>query len=436
MDRYGYTFEYVDENGARAVKKAKRRGKTLGTVAAVLALALVCGLSGFGGAALYGRMNPTEDAAPAFDTVNSAEKMAALTGGELSAEDLYEAVLPSCVGITVSTTVNIFGQTTTSAASGSGFVLTADGYIATNYHVIEEAAENRGVDIEVAFASGEKYTAALVGGDQENDVAVIKIDAAGLTPVTLGSSGSLKVGEAVYTIGNPLGELTYSLTDGIVSALDRVISTEENVSMNMLQTNCAINPGNSGGPLFDSTGRVVGIVSAKYTNASSTVSAEGLGFAIPIDDVKNMLSDIMEYGYVTGKPILGVSVTNVSSAMLRYGIPAGAAVEAVNEGSCAEKAGITQGDIITEFDGAPIESRDALVSAVSAKRAGDRVTLTVYRQGETLELTVTLDEKDTSLDAQTSDGQTGNDGGYGYGWPFGNGYGYGYGNGRDAGESL
>ena len=172
-------------------------------------------------------------------------------------EQLYASNLASCVGITVSTTsVNIFGQTTTSAASGSGFVLTQDGYIVTNYHVIEDAAKDSSVSIEVSFADGKQYTAKLVGGEQDNDVAVLKIEASDLTPVKLGDSDQLVVGEGVYTIGNPLGELTYSLTDGLVSALDRLITTTstnpstgaaETTTLNVLQTNCDINPGNSGG---------------------------------------------------------------------------------------------------------------------------------------------------------------------------------------------
>ena len=194
-------------------------------------------------------------------------------GGEpMTPEQLYASNLASCVGITVSTTsVNIFGQTTTSAASGSGFVLTQDGYIVTNYHVIEDAAKDSSVSIEVSFADGKQYTAKLVGGEQDNDVAVLKIEASDLTPVKLGDSDQLVVGEGVYTIGNPLGELTYSLTDGLVSALDRLITTTstnpstgaaETTTLNVLQTNCDINPGNSGGPLFDSYGNVVGIVTA------------------------------------------------------------------------------------------------------------------------------------------------------------------------------
>ena len=310
----------------------QKRGSKKRIAALILACAVVGGASGVGGAALYGKyLAPKTNTAiyqedrPQVQTVVNTNN-----GKPMTPEQLYAANLASCVGITVNTTVNIFGQTTTSAASGSGFVLTQDGYIVTNYHVIEEAVENTSVTIEVSFADGNKYDAKLVGGEKDNDVAVLKIEASGLTPVTLGDSSKLVVGESVYAIGNPLGELTYSLTDGLVSALDRLITTGENgdsTTLNVLQTNCAINPGNSGGPLFDSYGNVIGITTAKYTQSSSGVNAEGLGFALPINDVKDILADLIAHGYVTGKPYLGVQVMNVSSEAQRYGISAGAAVD-------------------------------------------------------------------------------------------------------------
>ena len=318
----------------------------------------------------------------------------------------------------------------TSAATGSGFVLTQDGYIVTNYHVIEDAAEDSSVTIEVSFASGDKYTAKLVGGEQDNDVAIIKIDATGLQPVTLGNSDELVVGESVYAIGNPLGELTYSLTDGIVSALDRLITTSstnangqtETTTLNVLQTNCAINPGNSGGPLFNSYGDVVGIVSAKYTQSSSGVSAEGLGFAIPINDVKDIFSDLIEHGYVTGKPYMGVQVNVVDEAAQRYGIPAGAVVEYVAEGSCAQKAGLQVNDIIIAIDDTAVDSPTALTAALSSGyKAGDTATLTVIRDQQEQKLTITFDEKNEQTEAanQSQEETQSNQGGnYYYQWPF------------------
>ena len=419
----------------------KRPGRfTKRAIALLLACVVVGGAAGAGGAAAYQQFakpdtvvyqgeRPTVD----VDTVANSN------GGQpMTPEQLYAANLASCVGITVNTTVNIFGQTTTSAASGSGFVLTQDGYIVTNYHVIEEAVNNDSVDIEVSFANGDKYSATLVGGEQDNDIAVLKIDATGLQPVTLGDSDQLVVGETVYTIGNPLGELTYSLTDGLVSALDRLITTsstnqttgqKETTTLNVLQTNCDINPGNSGGPLFDSYGNVVGIVTAKYTQTSSGVSAEGLGFALPINDVKEIINDLIEHGYVTGKPYLGIQVQNVSDEAQRYGISAGAAVLYVADGSCAQEAGLQVNDIIIAIDDTAIDSSSALTAALSSNyKAGDTVTLTVIRNQQQVQLSVTLDEQNEQTEAanqiqeqsnqdQQNNSQSG--GSYYNNWPFG-----------------
>ena len=420
----------------------KRPGRfTKRAIALLLACVVVGGAAGAGGAAAYQQFakpdtvvyqgeRPTVD----VDTVANSN------GGQpMTPEQLYAANLASCVGITVSTTsVNIFGQTTTSAASGSGFVLTQDGYIVTNYHVIEDAVDDSSVSIEVSFADGTQYTATLVGGEQDNDVAVLKIDATGLQPVTLGDSEQLVVGETVYTIGNPLGELTYSLSNGLVSALDRLITTSstnqttgqtETTTLNVLQTNCDINPGNSGGPLFDSYGNVVGIVTAKYTQTSSGVSAEGLGFALPINDVKEIINDLIEHGYVTGKPYLGIQVQDVSDEAQRYGISAGAAVLYVADGSCAQEAGLQVNDIIIAIDDTAIDSSSALTAALSSNyKAGDTVTLTVIRNQQQVQLSVTLDEQNEQTEAanqiqeQSSQDQQNNSqsgGSYYNNWPFG-----------------
>ena len=424
-------------------KRQRKKGGARRMIAAVLICAIVGGLAGFGGTAAYHAYAKsrnttviTEMDRPKVETVVNTEN-----GQPMTPEQLYAANLPTCVGITVSTTVNIYGRTTTSAASGSGFILSEDGYIATNYHVIEEAVENDGVDIEVTLSNDEKYTATLVGGEKDNDVAVLKIDATGLTPVTLGDSDQLVVGEAVYTIGNPLGELTFTFTDGMVSALDRLITTtsQENgqnveTTLNVLQTNCAINPGNSGGPLFDSYGNVIGITTAKYTQSSSGVSAEGLGFALPINDIKNILADLIQHGYVTGKPYLGIQVSNVTEEIQRYGIPAGCVVEYVAEGSCAQKAGLQVNDIITAIDDTAIDSSTALTAALAADyKAGDTVSLTIYRQQQEMKIQVTLDEKNEQTEANNQQQQTQTqqpqqqqpNGSYGngwedfFGWPFG-----------------
>ena len=431
-----YTDPIPTTGGPVEPGKAPKKKKTgLRIAALLLACVVLGGGAGVGGAALYAQMNQPETVVyegerPQVQTVVNNNN-----GEPMTAEQLYAANLASCVGITVNTTVNIFGQTTTSAASGSGFVLTQDGYIVTNYHVIEDAAEDSSVTIEVSFANGDKYTAKLVGGEQDNDVAIIKIDATGLQPVTLGDSDQLVVGETVYAIGNPLGELTYSLTDGIVSALDRLITTSStdsngntvSTTLNVLQTNCAINPGNSGGPLFDSYGNVVGIVSAKYTQSSSGVSAEGLGFALPINDVKEIFTELIEHGYVTGKPYMGIQVKDVSDELQSFGITAGARVSYVAEGSCAQKAGLQVDDIITAIDDTAIDSSTALTAALSTNyKAGDTATLTIVRNQQEQKLTITFDEKNEQTESanqiqqdsqQNQQGQSGN--GYYYQWPFG-----------------
>ena len=421
--------------GMQPPKKNKKKGGAGKVIALLLACALVGGGAGVGGAYLYSQSLAARNSTVIYEEDRPQVRTVVNTnnGQPMTPEQLYAANLDSCVGITVNTTVNIFGQTTTSAASGSGFVLTQDGYIATNYHVIESAVNDSSVTIQVSFANGDKYDAKLVGGEKDNDVAVLKIEATGLTRVTLGDSDKLVVGESVYAIGNPLGELTYSLTDGIVSALDRLITTGENgdsTTLNVLQTNCAINPGNSGGPLFDSYGNVIGITTAKYTQSSSGVSAEGLGFALPINDVKDILTDLMEHGYVTGKPYLGIQVMNVSSEAQRYGISAGAAVSSVAQGSCAEKAGLKANDIITAIDDTAIDSSSALTAALTTGyKAGDTATLTVIRDRQELKLTVTFDEKNAETEGrnqlqqdsqqqQQQQPSQGN-GGYYYQWPFG-----------------
>ena len=387
----------------------KRPGRfTKRAIALLLACVVVGGAAGAGGAAAYQQFakpdtvvyqgeRPTVD----VDTVANSN------GGQpMTPEQLYAANLASCVGITVSTTsVNIFGQTTTSAASGSGFVLTQDGYIVTNYHVIEDAVDDSSVSIEVSFADGTQYTATLVGGEQDNDVAVLKIDATGLQPVTLGDSDQLVVGETVYTIGNPLGELTWTMTNGIISALNREINTDGN-PQNMIQTNAAINSGNSGGPLFDMDGNVIGVTSAKFSGSTSSgTTIEGLGFAIPINDALRVAYDLVEYGYVKGA-YLGVSLRDLDSNTANYySLPVGPRVEEVVEGSCAEKAGVQVGDIIIRFNGVDVETYNDLSGQLKKLEAGDTVEMVVYRNGEEITLTVTLDEKPQTTETTTEDTQ-------------------------------
>ena len=319
----------------------------------------------------------------------------------MTASEVYAANVNSTVGITTSVTTNFWGFQTTSAASGSGFILTADGYILTNFHVIESSSS-----ISVTLYDGTSYDAVLVGYDESNDIAVLKIDASDLSPVVLGDSDNLNVGDDVIAIGNPLGELTFSLTAGAVSALDREITLSSGVMMNLIQTDCAINSGNSGGALFNLYGEVIGITNAKYSSSGTEASIDNIGFAIPINHIRSIVDSIIEKGYIS-KPYIGVSVGDVSEETMGYGLPAGAAVKSVVEDSPAEKAGIKVNDIITAVNGNEITGRSELSETISSCAVGDKLTLTVYRQGETLSIDVTVGEQTKSaLESDNSGGQS------------------------------
>ena len=320
-------------------------------------------------------------------------------GKKLSASDVYKNNVNSTVGITTEISTNYFGYTTTAAASGSGFIITDDGYIVTNYHVIEGANK-----VKVTTYDDKSYDAEIIGSDQTNDIAVLKIDATGLEAVTLGDSDALSVGDDVVAIGNPLGELTFTLTSGVVSAKDRQITTSNSVMMNLIQTDCAINSGNSGGALFNMYGEVVGVTNAKYsTNSSTEASIDNIGFAIPINTVKDIVTNIIENGYFA-KPYIGVSVDTVSEDMTSYGIPEGAVIKSVTEGSPAEEAGLEENDIVTKIDDTEIKSSSDMVAAIRKASKGDKLTLTVYRQGKLMTLTVTVDE--TKQDTESSQNES------------------------------
>ena len=410
---------------AEPPKKKNRLG--LKIAAGCMVCALVGGALGGGGALLAtGQLGGASTVVYEGTRPTSAVSLANVDGKTvLTGEEVYAANLESVVGINGNVTTNVWGQTVKNPVSGSGFVISADGYILTNYHVIDGVS-----DITVTFSDGTSYDATLVGGEEENDIAVLKIDATGLRPVVLGNSDALQVGEPVYAIGNPLGELTFTFTGGYVSAKDRSVTMSDGTVMNMIQTDAAINSGNSGGPLFDQYGQVVGIVSAKYSGSSSSeATIEGIGFAIPINDVADMVTSIIENGYVTGKPNVGILMNDVSSeAVQRYGVPAGAYIEAVLEGSCADKAGLQVGDIITAVGDSAVTSSTQLSSAVKNYRAGDQVTFTVYREGQNVTITLTLDEDNQERSeamnqlqeeyTQQYQQQQQSQGGY-YNWPFG-----------------
>ena len=354
-------------------------------------------------------------------TGNSVSGSPVAADGGLTPSQVYAQNVQSVVLITCQVTTTVYGQTATGTSSGSGFILTEDGYIVTNHHVVDGASS-----VAVTTYGGEEYSAQVIGSDSNNDVALLKVEAADLPAVAIGSSEDLIVGDQVVAIGNPLGELTGTMTVGYVSAKDRDVTTD-NTTINMIQTDAAINSGNSGGPLFNMNGEVVGITTAKYSGSSSSgATIEGIGFAVPIDDVIGMIESLKEYGYVTGA-YLGVSVYNVDEdTASMYNLPLGTLVESVTEGSCAEKAGIQRKDIIIALGEYTVESYTDLSRALRKFEAGDTTTITVYRSGEEITMNITLDEKpheETTTQDPTQSGQMPEDGNYEdwYKFFFGNG---------------
>ncbi len=311
---------------------------------------------------------------------------AATAAGDASPAQVYAANSASVVLIKCEVAGSLYSSGGTS--TGSGFILTEDGYVVTNHHVVEG-----GTKLSVVMADNKEYEATLVGSDNANDVALLKVEAEGLPAVALGDSDTLTVGDQVVAIGNPLGELTSTLTVGYVSAKERDVNTS-GFAINMIQTDAAINSGNSGGPLFNMAGQVVGITTAKYSGSSSSgASIEGIGFAIPINDVRGLLEDLATYGYATG-PYLGISVSDMDAeAAEYYGMPVGAYVKEVVEGHCAEKAGMRAKDIIIDVGGHAVGSVNELSRALRNFEPGQSVEVKVSRAGVELVLTVILDEK-------------------------------------------
>lgn len=357
--------------------------------AKLVALALACAMVGgsVGAGVTWGLTQNSGSSTSVDVSGRTATQVTVKTvDGKTSMSDaeVYAANVNSVVSINTSaTSTNFFGQQVESASSGSGFILTADGYIVTNHHVIADASS-----VKVTLYDGKSYDATIIGSDEDYDIAVLKIDATGLQPVTLGDSDKLNVGDHVLAVGNPLGELTFSMSGGMVSSVNRPINVD-GTPFNMIQTDTSINPGNSGGPLFNSYGEVVGIVSAKYSNYSDT-SVEGLGFAIPINDVFAMIQDIMTNGYVTNKPYLGVTAGTINQQMSQQtGLTEGVYIYAVQDDSAASKAGLKVGDVITKIDDTKISTMEDLTAAKKSYSAGDTATFTISRSGQTKTVQVT-----------------------------------------------
>ena len=380
------TRNYAEEPAA----EPKKKGRGVKLAALMLACALMGGVVGAGatGAVRTAARRGESTTIAVSDRETTEVETVAVTGArKLSYTELYKANIDSVVSINTTITTNVFNQTVENASAGSGFIITADGYIVTNYHVIDSAST-----VKVTLYDGSTYDATIVGGDEDYDIAVLKIEATGLKAVTFGDSSKLQVGEDIAAIGNPLGELTFSMSEGIVSSVDRAINVD-GTPFNMIQVSAAINPGNSGGPLFNTYGEVVGIVSAKYSSYAST-TVEGLGLAIPINDVIAMVEDIMENGRVTNRPYFGMTASSVNAnyAMQNgLAVSAGVLVNSVEEDGAAKKAGIQSGDVIVKVGDKTISSMSDLNAAKKGYKAGDTVTVVVNRKGTEVELSITFD---------------------------------------------
>ena len=404
------------------VQPKKHHGGVGRVVALILSCAVISAACGFGGAILAQNGSRTGKT-----TVQQSNRTAATVNVKkvdgqtlMSPAEVYASTVNSVVSINCSAvSTNIFGQQTESASSGSGFIYTADGYIVTNQHVVANASS-----INVTLYNGDTYPATLVGSDSDYDVAVLKIDAKDLPAVTLGSSTDVNVGDTVMAIGNPLGELTFSMSQGIVSCVNRAINVE-GTPFNMIQVDASINPGNSGGPLMNLYGEVVGIVSAKYSSYANT-TVEGLGFAIPINDVQSIIKDIMENGSVGNKAYMAITagtMTQQMAAQYKINATEGVFVYSVEDGGAGDKAGLKLGDVITKLNDTQITSMEDLSAAKKGFKAGDTVTLTVLRDGKEITTQLTFDAQPQTTDDTADSSQSGdnnyNNGNNGYN---GNGY--------------
>ena len=383
------------ETASKTVHKKRRSKKRMliskrmaaGTL--LLSILLSSGF-GFGGGLLASRMQPSlglpNSGMPVAIDLEPATGITQQDDGTLSVSDIAKLTANTVVEIRTETvsTDSFFGQFVSEGA-GSGVILTQDGYIATNNHVINNASK-----ITVITSNQKRYTARLIGSDARTDVAVLKIDETGLQPAIFGDSDKLEVGDPAVAIGNPLGQLGGTVTDGIISALDREIKVQGK-SMNLLQTNAAINPGNSGGGLFNSKGELIGIVVAK----SAGSGVEGLGFAIPSNDAKPVVKSLMDYGYVKGRVYLGVTMVDIDSVQtaMRYGVDqTGVYVKEVLSGSNAEKGGMQPGDRIMALGDKEILTASQVSAELESYKVGDTIQVTITREGTVKTLSIKIQE--------------------------------------------
>ncbi|MDO5401633.1 MAG: trypsin-like peptidase domain-containing protein [Eubacteriales bacterium] len=407
----GYRYEPQSQPPRKAPREHSGAGRKV--LAAVLALVILAGSCLATGLAVSAHISDENESMTAelnqrIDQLQKQLDSKSATGSTvfqspvsdgtlLTPDQLYAQCVPSVVAVSSTVTQMTPYGSSEGSSSGSGFILTADGYIVTNHHVVEGASS-----VSITTYDGTKYPAEVVGSNQDNDIAVLKVEAENLPAATVGSSDALNTGDMVAAIGNPLGTLASTQTVGYVSGINREVTTS-NTIINMIQTDAAINPGNSGGPLFNMKGEVVGITTAKYSGTTgSGASIEGIGFAIPIDDVTGIISDLMEYGYVTGA-YLGVTVQNTDAeSASMFGLPTGAYVVSVTDGGSADRAGVQPKDIIVALGDRQIGSVTELTRALRDYKGGDVTTITVIRSGGEKVLDITLDEKPQQTDTQTT----------------------------------
>lgn len=432
---YSYVNYYSDPNGGDPNKKPKKKHTGLKVAAFVLAMVLVSG----GSIGVYeGIRSSNADNSSSIVASNDSSATESSTGdsssskksdssqswiqlastnGSMSVADIVKKVTPSVVGVqsTFSSSngsnnnpMNGYGGffgygsqgnngSQGMTGVGTGIIMSKDGYIVTNAHVIydDEYGYGEASSVQIQMSDEETtYDARIVAYDKEADIAVLKIDADNLTPAEFGDSSSCEVGEMVVAIGNPLGlQFQNTVTCGIISALDRKVTINDN-TMTLIQTDTAINNGNSGGPLINSSGQVIGINSAKMSSTySGEATVEGIGFAIPMSEAKSIVDDLINYGYVTGRPQLGISCQDVTEAVSQaYNIPVGAYIFSVTAGGAADQAGLQPGDVITGIQDQTISTTEELNAVKNQYKAGDTITLTYVRAGETKKVDVTLAE--------------------------------------------
>lgn len=421
------------QGGKQKKPKKEKKKATRGFVAAMVAIGILAsGVIGFGGGWLADNLTengvlPSGNGLTIQKVINTASGTAQNEGDTMTTEQIAESTANSIVEITTEVVkTGSFAQQYIESGAGSGVIVSENGYIITNNHVIDGASK-----ITVTLKNGKSYTAKLIGtASPVVDVALLKIEESGLSPAVFGDSDSIKVGEKAVVIGNPLGQLGGTVTDGIVSALNRDL-TIDGVSMNLLQTNAAINPGNSGGGMFNSKGELIGLIVAK----SAGTEIEGLGFAIPVNQVTDVLDDLTKYGYVRGQIDLGMSLLDITSEQMAmmYGVnETGVYVLSVNSGSNAESAGFQRGDRIVSLDGTKVSTTDEVKKVLKSLSVGDTVKVKVSRGGQTGELNLKLEESTPA----TSGGNSGADNSNGFGSNGNDNYYSDRGNNNNGGGSL